>query len=312
MKALVDPPAYGSPEWLAWRRRGLGASDLPSIVGCSPWRGEFELALDKRGETEPRQSWATRLGHILEGPALDWYGETTGAAVVRGETWTDPRWPHLWATLDGRAGRVGVEIKVTSRWRTPPDAVRIQALAQMGLAGLESVDVVRVSGTSEPEVFGIERDDALITELLDTAEAWWARYGEGDELPPPDGSRAAMRHLDGLRGEGEAQATAEQATLMGALRACRRQAKELEAQDGAIVAALKASMAGTGVLSGDGFRVTWSATKGRTSVDWQGVAMVMRAMGGIAPEVYDARVAEKTTVGTPGTVFRPIWMEETE
>lgn len=314
MTTLLAPPAYGSEEWLAWRRHGLGASELPSLVGCSPWTGEYELALRKRGEViEEVASTAMGWGHRIESLALDAYEDICGldeGALDRGETWADDRWPHLWATLDARAGRVGVEVKATTRWTVPPPHVVVQVQAQMGLADLERVDVVRVSPYGEPIITPVERDEAMIADLFPLAEAWWHRYVEGDELPPPDGSRAAMRHLDKLRGDEEAQASAEQATLMGALRLARKRLADVETEERAIVAALKASMAGTGVLTGDGFRVVWSATKGRTTTDWRAVARVMGSIAGIAPEAYDAEVERHTTVGEPSTSFRPQWDEE--
>jgi len=27
----------GTPQWLAWRRAGIGASEAPVIMGLSPW-----------------------------------------------------------------------------------------------------------------------------------------------------------------------------------------------------------------------------------------------------------------------------------
>lgn len=39
----------GSKEWREWRGRGLGASDVPAVMGESPWTSPFELWLDKTG-----------------------------------------------------------------------------------------------------------------------------------------------------------------------------------------------------------------------------------------------------------------------
>ena len=308
--SVVEVPAYRSEEWVAGRNRGLGASDLAAVAGQSPWQGEHALALLKRGLVEPQgDTVATRWGQRIESLALDAYEEMTGVQLIRGETWRDERWPHLWATLDGRAGRIGVEVKATTRWRDePPPHVRVQALGQMGIADLEAVDVVRVSPYMEPHVVRVERDEDAIRDLLDLAEAWYVKYVEGDELPPPDGSPASMRYLDTLRGEAAAQATVEQADLMAKLRAVRVQSKRLEEQDRQLVAALKASMAGTGSLVGTGWRIAWSAVRGRTTTDWKAVAESLRPL--VRPGEWDERVASVTSVAPDGTRFVPTWTEE--
>ena len=36
-------------EWLAWRRSGIGASDVAGILGISPWASPFTVWADKLG-----------------------------------------------------------------------------------------------------------------------------------------------------------------------------------------------------------------------------------------------------------------------
>ncbi len=309
---LVDTAAYGSDEWVAARRRGIGASEMAAIAGMDPWKGEYALALEKRGESEPfAGNAATRWGHRIEGLALDAYSEMTGRSpIIRGETWTDRRWPHCWATLDGRWERIGIEVKATTRWNDPPRHVRVQCLAQMGLADLQAVDVVRVSPYGEPIITTIERDEQAITDLLDLCEEWYLRYVKGGEMPPPDGSRESMRHLDTLRGEEAAVATEEQRSLMSQLRHIRRRMEQEQADERRLIAALKASMAGTGSLTGPGFKVTWSAVKPRQVIDWQAVA---KALADVVPEEdYTQLVTYHTSVGEGTTRFVPQWLDEEE
>lgn len=307
--ALIEAPPYGSPEWLAWRLGGLGASDLPTVAGVSPWQTEYQLAALKRGMTAPFEgNAATRWGHRMEAVGIEVYQEATGLEVVTGETFGDPRWPHLWATLDGRAGRVGVEVKATGRWDTPPPSVQVQGLGQIGLADLDAVDVVRLSMHGEPTITRVERDDATITELLALGEAWYLRYVLGDEMPPLDDSPEAGRVLRGLRGDAEAKADEHQAQAMRSLRRIRQGIKDLEAADRALVRDLKQSMAGTGVLVGTGFRVAWSVTRGRTTTAWQQIADGLRTRA--TPEEWDALLSLHTTTGEAGDRFWPTWDEE--
>lgn len=309
MTALIEAPPYGSEDWLAWRLHGLGSSELPSIVGCDPWRSEYQVAALKRGLTEAEPSNARMAwGHRMESVGLDVYAEQTGTALERGETFGDPRWPHLWATLDGRAGRVGVEVKWTARWDIVPRRVEVQALAQIGLAGLDAVDVVRLSPYGEPAITRIERDEGSIADLLDLGESWYRRYVLGDEMPPLDGSREATRALDRLAGPAEYRADERQTALMDDLRRVRVAQDRLKASEESLVRAIKGSMAGGGILSGESFRVTWVPVKGRTATDWKSIAMGLATR--ITAEEWDALMSLHTTIGEGTTRFAAKWDEE--
>lgn len=309
--ALAVPP-YRSAAWVEWRRGGVGASEMAVLVGCDPYKGEYALALEKRGETGPiEETAAMRWGARIERDALDEYTAMTGRELVRGETFGDARWPHLFASLDARHATLGIEVKATTRWVVPPRHVKVQAMAQMGLAGLDAVDVVRVSPYGEPLITTIERDDALIGDLLELGEGWYRRYVLGDELPPPDGSREAARYLDRFRGDEEAEASPEQATIVGALRQVRVRQDTLKSERDSLEAALKASMAGQGVLNGEGFRVTWSAVKGRVTTDWKLVAGAYRGLlADHEDDELDALVSLHTATGEGSTRLLVRWEEE--
>lgn len=301
--AVIATPPYGSPEWLEWRRHGLGASELPAIVGCDPWKSEYQVAAIKRGiETEehgatPLQRWGLRM----EAVGIDWYREQTGLDVVTGETWADPRWPHLWASLDGRAGRRGVEVKYAARWTDMPQRVEVQTLGQIGLADLDAIDVVRLSPYGEPAILTVERDDAAIADLLELGEAWYARFVLGDEMPPLDDSPAARKALSGLRGTDERIADEQQRQTLATLRNVRDHLERLKGAEAQLIRDLKASMAGAGVLVAPGARATWSSVKPRTTVGWQQVAEGLRTR--CTPEEWEAVVSLATTVGDPGDRF---------
>jgi putative phage-type endonuclease len=302
-------PLQGTPEWVAWRRGGVGASELPAILGMDRWKGEYQLALLKRGEIEPEpENEAMRWGHRVQRLALAAYAEQAGLRVRNVSTTAVSReYPHVYASLDGRVvgQRRGIEVKLTrERWDgEPPRRVQVQVQAQMGVLDLERVDVVRVAAHYvAPEIYVVERDEAAIGDLLPLAEAWYQRYVLGDELPPVDGSQAASRHLARYRGEAERDATDEQVAIARALVDMRRRRETLEEEDRKARNALKATMAGLGVIRGGGYRVVWSAVKGRTVVDWKSVAGdYRRQLEDLMDEAELAAVESfHTSVGEPG------------
>lgn len=309
----IEAPPYGSPEWLEWRKHGLGASDLPAILGIDPYRSAYQLAAIKRGEASeehaatPLQRWGLRMERV----GLDWYSEyRQGARIEAGRVFGSTEHPHLWASLDGYdpAMNIGVEVKWAARWSEMPRRIEVQALGQNGIAHLDAVDVVKLSPYGEPTVIRVERDEDAIEDLLAAGEAWYARYVLGDEMPPLDGSPAARRALSALRGTEERQATAEQAGLMDHLRRTRDALKRLAATEEQLVRDIKSSMAGTGVLVGPGFRASWTPTKGRTTTAWQLVAEGLRTR--VTAEEWDALVSIQTTTGDPGDRFTPTWTEQ--
>lgn len=301
--------SLNSAEWVAERREYVGASDLPIILGESPYRSEYELALQKRGLTEPEpQNEAQAWGHRVQWLALDLYPDLTGRKVRHiHSTLRAKGYPHVRASLDGRVigEKRGVEVKLTRAWDELPRHVVIQCQGQMGVCGLDAVDVMRVGmGYRAPAIFTIERDDALIGDLLPMAEAWYVRYVLGDGLPPVDGSRGASRYLDRTLGPPEMVASDEQTTLARQLAATRALLERSEGDERLLVNRLKESMAGAESMRGPGFRVTWKPTKERQSVDWRGVALEM----GASPVL----VERHTTTQEGSRPFRVTFTEERE
>jgi len=309
---VIEPPAYGSPEWVDWRRGGLGASDLSTIVGCNPWQTEYQLAALKRGDAPAFEgNGHTAWGHRIEPVGIAIYQEMTGRTITTGETFADPRYPHMWATLDGRDGRVGVEVKHHGgrAWDGLPQRVEVQALAQIGLADLDSVVVVVLPWYGE-EPIRVERDDAAIADLLELGEAWYVRYVLGDEMPDLDDSPEARRFLGRLRGIEQRDADQSQRETLAGLRQVRDSLARLDAAEKGLIRDLKTSMAGLGALTAPGARVSWAAVKPRTTVGWQQVAEGLRTR--VTDEEWDAVVSMATTTGEAGDRFAVTFKEETE
>ncbi len=263
--AVEAVPAYGTEAWVAWRRGGLGASDLPAILGLDPYRSEHDVWLEKTGQAPAFTGNAkTRWGLRLEAAGLwAWEEHNPGNAEPNSAPLRDPRWPHIWATPDGIAsnmlGRpIGIEVKVTDAWVTPPERVRVQALAQAGICGFERVDVVRLNFEDDPAIFRIERDEAAIEAILDTGETWY-RLHVLEGIEPP-------------RRPDETPADERQTALAADLRRVRKAIEQLERQERAIRDDLVASVAGKGLITGAGFRIEVRAAHDTTRTGWKELA----------------------------------------
>ncbi len=91
----------GSAEWLAWRRQGIGSSDVPAIVGVCPYRTREDVLLDKLGKGKPvTVNPAMQLGTKWEPAARALHYFETGLEMLPAEL-VHPEFDYLRASLDG-------------------------------------------------------------------------------------------------------------------------------------------------------------------------------------------------------------------
>lgn len=263
----------GSPEWLDARRSLVTASDLPILLGISPYKCEADLADEKLGLTVPESSLRMRVGLALEDFIAAEYEAKTGHRTQR--------WPGLaihpdieWAGASPDRKRKGalVELKHTSsRARFAdglPQDVEAQIVWQMGVAGYEHADVA-VLTSDDLLVFEHDFDAALFDDLVAVASDFRRRLAEGGPFAR-DTSRIKRDYPtdDGS----EMLADADLTAAVRALVDTREARKRLEQSETAIEDAIKTRMGPASRLSGDGFAVTWKRTKDREETDWRSLA----------------------------------------
>lgn len=92
-------------EWLEWRRKGVGGSDVAAALGLSPYRTKRELYYDKIG-VEPivegaDKSITFQIGHLLEDVVAQIFEKKTGLSVYRDQTmYQHPLYPFMLADVD--------------------------------------------------------------------------------------------------------------------------------------------------------------------------------------------------------------------
>lgn len=272
------------------RRTYLGASDIAVLAGVSPWQTPFELYLEKIGELDrdarrSEQDLARmERGHRLEDVALDWHAELTGISIerVRRDV-RHPRLPFVIVHPDARVrpwskSRKLLEAKTAARrWDEVPRHVEAQVQAQMAATGAQSVDVVCLGFDGPPVIWTVERHPELIEALEQLATDFWGRVERRDP-PPIDGGREVGHWLDRMFREGpEERADASQADAIARLLRIRAELKRLEAEDAALVNALKWSMAGGSRMYAPGIgRVLWTAPSSRQTPAWKEIAAALR------------------------------------
>ena len=267
----------GTPEWLAVRRALITATDIPVLLGVSPYRSEGDLAREKLGESEPVESTIPmRVGTALQQLIADEAERVTGRTYrqVHG-LWTHPSLSWAAASPDGTAvgERRLLECKFTSsRSRFAdglPDDVAAQVAWQLFVSGYPAADVAVLIGGTEVRVFDVARDVALEDDLVAIAEDFRARLAAGGPFAE---SLDSIKRLYPSDDGSELTADAELSEAVLALSALRGQRKDMEAAEERIETAIKSRMGEATSLVGDGFRVTWKQTKPVEQTDWKSVA----------------------------------------
>lgn len=78
---VLQELTQGTNEWLEWRSKGLGGSDIASIMHLSPWKSKVDLWLEKTGQIEPEDmstNFIVQRGHALEPEAREHFEKLKG------------------------------------------------------------------------------------------------------------------------------------------------------------------------------------------------------------------------------------------
>lgn len=106
-KVLVSTENLTEQEWLAYRRQGIGGSDVAAILGISPFRTARDLYDDKlniASAVDDTGNWvALEMGHLLEPLVAQIFTKKTGLEVFQIKRCSSTRsilscW-QMWTTL---------------------------------------------------------------------------------------------------------------------------------------------------------------------------------------------------------------------
>ena len=205
------------------RRTTLGASEVATILGFSPWSSPFALWARIHGLTEADTSTSTTRGQILEPAIRDWYARSIGAQIIAGPEygatpWTRQDRPWQAARPDGYWWAGGeppmrlLEIKTTRDWSDWTDGVpayyAVQVLWQQWVAAgslwgapTETHLVAFATMSDEIRTFVLPYDEQAqqrAERLSELVSAWWERHIEGGEPVEADAhaaTREAIRQM---------------------------------------------------------------------------------------------------------------------
>lgn len=261
-------------DWLAWRRHGLGGSDIAAILGLSPWQSPWALWADKVGLThgDNDTTEAMEFGRRVEPVLAPWFTDLTGLHVVGEQTWcTHPGQEWMRCTVDGfvadsptsdvDAALGVVEFKATSaaaaEWETQiPVGYQCQATWNMLVTGVDRCwfGVLHLAfGRPQFRVYELALDVADADTVLAAARSFWFDHVAAGVPPATDGSTATRAALAAAWPDDNDQAVDVPGDIVHLLADLKAQAKDLGGRIVAVENELKAALGenAVGLVDGD-------------------------------------------------------------
>lgn len=217
---IIDTTPMTRTDWLAWRKHGLGGSDIAALLGLSKWASPWSLWAEKTGAIgEQNENDEMVGGRWLELAITPWFTARTGLHVVYQQARCHrPDRPWQRCTIDGVAtdtphldditNALGVvEIKTGERgpdWTDIPAYYQAQAQWQMATLDLHHTWIPMLHGR-RLTIYELARDQADIDFMVEEAERFWFDHVVAGTPPPVDGSDATLdalgqmwpHHIDG-------------------------------------------------------------------------------------------------------------------
>lgn len=198
-------------EWLALRKTGIGGSDAGTVCGLNPYSSPVKLFHDKTGgEIEELDNEAVRQGHDLEEYVAQRFTEATGLKVRRSNyMYRSLEYPFMIADVDRLVvgEDAGLECKTASaysadKWKDGdiPLHYIMQCCHYMAVTGKRVWYIAAVILGKEFVYRKIVWNDELIYRLIEMEKDFWENHVVTGVMPPPDGSRACDKLLNGYFG----------------------------------------------------------------------------------------------------------------
>jgi putative phage-type endonuclease len=236
----------GTPDWHN-ARRGIGGSDIASVMDLNPWKSAYTLFMEKSGKAwqDIPSTIPMQLGTAFEPVIRKLFADNNSEWLKVHETgtWASKEDPRAVANVDGIIewddGSLGVlEIKFSRQyWDKLPEHYNLQVQHYLWVLGLKRGVVVAVAGGDWKE-FEVVRDDSLVEAMKSRLQAFYG-FLDTDTAPDYDGSESTyetVRQLSEGLEEGEIELGSLWANLLQAKSESEYWEKQFRAHKSAVLA----------------------------------------------------------------------------
>ena len=206
-KVLITTEDLPYADWLEYRKTGIGGSDASVVCGISRYKSPVELWMEKTGQLPPQEAGeAAYWGTMLESVVREEFTKRTGIEVSKPSViLQSEEHPFMLANVDGicehpELGTCIFEAKTASAYKagewedTIPDEYMCQVQHYMAVTGYQGAYIAVLIGGNTFRWKFVERDEELISMLLELESAFWS-YVQDYTPPPLDGSDASKKFL---------------------------------------------------------------------------------------------------------------------
>jgi len=198
-------------EWLNWRKKGIGGSDVATICGLNKYKSPLQLWLEKTEQVEPFEAGeAAYWGNIMEPIIRNEFSIRTGLRVETiNSMLKHPVFDFMLANVDGVVIDQGnskaiFEAKTASvfnseKWEDDkiPEEYMLQVQHYMAVTGFNKTYVACLIGGNKFIHKVIERDDELIDMIIQLEYNFWECVK--NNVPPKiDGSESCSDLMNRL------------------------------------------------------------------------------------------------------------------
>lgn len=210
-------------EELKERQKGIGASEIATVLGCNPYSNRYELYHQKTiedptqletqmDENDPR-NWGTRMEPFI----AELYADKTGAKLKTQSRIHHGEEPLFYASPDRivslpNVSTFGLEIKNVTDVRKfklwgpsasqdalIPEQYYFQVAQCMFVMDFKRWDVAALMGGGELRTYTFHRDYYFDSIILEEGEAFWKNYVMRREAPDPNEEFKSIRAKDFMR-----------------------------------------------------------------------------------------------------------------
>ena len=203
---LVETAGLSEEEWLAYRRKGIGGSDVAALLGISPWRTARDLYFDKLNIVaveDNEDNWvALEMGHLLEPLVAKIFQHRTGYKIYQiKKMFQHPQYSWMLADVDyfvelPDGSTAILEIKTTNynardNWwlngeETVPVYYETQGRHYMAVMNVDRCFFCCLYGNNEEETIirEIRRDESYEEEMIFLEQYFWENHVL-TRTPPP-------------------------------------------------------------------------------------------------------------------------------
>jgi putative phage-type endonuclease len=260
----------------------VGGSDVPAILGVSPWKSPHELWLQKTGraareEVTPEQQKRFDRGHRLEPVVLQMLVDRLQdegrevEVIATNKRYQDAEHPFMSCEIDFELMLDGEHVNgdcktvhpfAAKKWgEEGTDEVPIDYAAQfmhgLGITGRDRCIVATLIGMDDLLIYEVARDEETIAEIRGRVVEFWNECIVADAPPDPidfDDCKAIYAKSNG----GSIEATSEIRDCVFNLAECKAKLKSLERTEEELSYRITAFMQPNAVLTfGGNVIATW-------------------------------------------------------